>query len=62
MSSNNQVKLTKAQATAYGKLTKPTHQIRYLLKTTDWSRRQIADCVGVIYQFVWNVEHQAVKS
>ncbi len=35
-------------------------QIRYLTKC-GWTRRQIADEVKVIYQFVYNVQNQKTK-
>ncbi len=55
MTTATATKLTKAQSGAYGKLTSKSAKIRYLTSLS-WSRRQIADHVGVIYQFVYNVQ------
>ncbi len=48
-------KLTSAQTKALNKLETKSAKIRYLT-SLDWTRRQIADKVGVIYQFVRNVQ------
>ena len=53
-------KLTKSQNTAYGTLPSKSAKIRFLTNL-DWTRRQIADKVGVIYQFVYNVQNQKTK-
>ncbi len=57
---STKTKLTKSQSASYGKLDSKSARIRYLLKL-GWTRRQVADKVGVIYQFVYNVEHQKSK-
>ncbi len=54
-------KLTKSQNTAYGKLPSKSAKIRYLTGLGTMTRRQIADKVGVIYQFVYNVQNQKTK-
>ena len=53
-------KLTKSQTKKYGTLPSKSAKIRFL---TDlgWTRRQIADKVGIIYQFVYNVQNQKTK-
>ena len=53
-------KLTKSQNTSYGKLPSKSAKIRFLTER-GWTRRQIADKVGVIYQFVYNVQNQKTK-
>ncbi len=53
-------KLTKYQNTAYGKLPSKSAKIRFLTNL-GWTRRQIADKVGIIYQFVYNVQNQKTK-
>lgn len=58
---NKAVKLSKAQETTYDKLTTKSGRIRYLT-SMGWSRSQIKDKVGVIYQFVRNVQLMKVKS
>ncbi len=60
MTSKN-VKLSKAQLAAFGRCTTKSASIRYLL-ALGWTRRQVADKVGVIYQFVRNVEMTKVKN
>lgn len=54
------VSLSKAQKTNFDKLPSKSAKIRYLTGL-DWTRRQIADQVGVIYQFVYNVQNQKTK-
>jgi len=69
MSSNpvavpSQLNLSKAQNAEFAKLPSKSAKIRYLTAITKpetWSRRQIADKVGVIYQFVYNVQNQKTK-
>lgn len=58
--SNTSTKLNKSQSSKYGNLPSKSARIRFLLKL-GWSRRAVADRVGVIYQFVYNVEHQKAK-
>ncbi len=53
-------KMTSAQAKSYGKLDTKSARIRFLTNLK-WTRRQIADKVGVIYQFVYNVQNQKTK-
>lgn len=53
-------KINPAQTKAYNKLETKSARIRFLTNL-DWSRRQIADKVGVIYQFVYNVQNQKTK-
>lgn len=48
-------KLNKAAAAKYNKLDSKSARIRYLT-VQGWTRREIADKVGVIYQFVYNVQ------
>ncbi len=55
------VKLNKSQASALARTTTKSASIRYLL-ALGWTRRQVADKVGVIYQFVRNVEMTKVKN
>ncbi len=52
--------LTKNQSKDYGKLPSKSAKIRFLTNL-GWTRRQIADKVGVIYQFVYNVQNQKTK-
>ena len=54
------VKLSKGQANTYDKMTTKSGRIRYLT-SLGWSRSQIKDKVGVIYQFVRNVQKMSVK-
>ena len=54
-------KLSKAQNTAYGKLPTKSARIRYLT-ALEWTRREIADKVGVIYQHVRNVQITPIKA
>ena len=53
-------KLTKSQNKSFDGLPSKSAKIRYLTKL-DWTRRQIADKVKVIYQFVYNVQNQKTK-
>ncbi len=53
-------KISPAQTKAYGKLPSKSAKIRFLTNL-GWTRRQIADKVGVIYQFVYNVQNQKTK-
>ncbi len=55
------VSLSKNQKASFDKLPSKSAKIRYLTGL-DWTRRQIADKVGVIYQFVYNVQNQKTKS
>ena len=57
------VSLSKARKAGYDKLPSKSAKIRYLTGLSDptWTRRQIADHVGVIYQFVYNVQNQKTK-
>ncbi len=57
------VALSKAQSVAFDKLPSKSAKIRYLTALTNptWTRRQIADKVGVIYQFVYTVQNQKTK-
>ncbi len=48
-------KLNKSTSAAYAKLDSKSARIRYLT-AQGWTRREIADKVGVIYQFVYNVQ------
>lgn len=59
----SQLNLSKTQKAAFAKLPSKSAQIRYLTALSDptWTRRQIADKVGVIYQFVYNVQNQKTK-
>ena len=61
MTTSTASKLTKAQAGAYAKLDSKSARIRYLT-AQGWSRREIADRVGVIYQFVYNVQSRALAA
>lgn len=54
-------KLSKAQESTFAKMTTKSGKIRYLI-SQEWTRREIADKVGVIYQFVRNVELSVVKN
>ena len=56
-----QPKLSKAQGTKYATMTTKSGQIRYL-HSLGWSRSEIKDKVGVIYQFVRNVLKMSVKN
>ena len=53
--------LSKSQATELEALPSKSAKIRYLT-SKDWTRRQIADKLGIIYQFVYNVQNQKVKT
>ncbi len=53
----NKSDLNKSQRTKLAGLPSKSAKIRYLT-SLDWKRRAIADEVGVIYQFVYNVQHQ----
>ena len=54
-------KITPAQTKSYNKLETKSARIRFLTNLGTMSRRQIADKVGVIYQFVYNVQNQKTK-
>ena len=58
--STQHVKLNKSQGSVLARMTTKSGRIRYLL-SLGWTRRQVADKVGVIYQFVRNVEMSTVK-
>ncbi len=52
--------MTSVQTKSYNKLETKSARIRFLTNL-GWTRRQIADKVGVIYQFVYNVQNQKTK-
>ncbi len=53
--------LNKAQRTKLDSLPSKSAKIRYLT-SINWTRRAIADELGIIYQFVYNVQNQKSKS
>lgn len=55
------IKLNKSQVDYLSNCTTKSGRIRYLL-SIGWSRSQVAKEVGVIYQFVRNVELSVVKN
>lgn len=55
------VELNKSQSTTLARMTTKSGKIRYLL-SLNWTRSQVAKKVGVIYQFVRNVELSPVKT
>lgn len=54
-------KLNKSDTDKLGKLTTMSSRIRFLL-SKGWSRGEVARKLGIIYQWVYNVEHQVVKN
>ena len=60
-STTTKSQLNKSQQSKLSGLPSKSAKIRYLTSLS-WTRRQIADKVGVIYQFVYNVQHQKTKS
>ena len=58
---NQTIKLSKVQKTKLSTMTTKSGKIRYL-RSLGWSRSQIKDEVGVIYQFVRNVLEMKVKN
>ena len=56
------MKLSKVQNDKFIKLTSKSAKIRYLTSLNKYTRREIADKVQVIYQFVYNVQNQKSKS
>ncbi len=54
-------KLNKSETAKLGKMTTTSGKIRFLL-SKGWSRGEVARKLGIIYQWVYNVEHQVVKS
>ncbi len=60
MTATKATKLSKSQRTALDALPSKSAKIRYLT-SQDWTRRQIADELGIIYQYVWNVQNQKAK-
>ncbi len=54
-------KLNKSETDKLGKMTTTSSRIRYLL-SKGWSRGEVARKLGIIYQWVYNVEHQVVKN
>ena len=54
-------KLSKVQATKLSSMTTKSGKIRYL-HSLGWSRSEIKDKVGVIYQFVRGVLNTSVKN
>lgn len=52
--------LSKSQKAKLVDLPSKSAKIRYLTSLS-WTRRQIADEVKVIYQFVYNVQNQKTK-
>ncbi len=55
------IKLNKNQNTKLNSLPSKSAKIRYLT-TLKFSRREIADKLNIIYQFVYNVQNQKTKS
>ncbi len=53
--------LTKAQGAKLSRLPTMSSRIRYLT-SLKWERGAIARKLGIIYQWVYNVQHQVVKS
>lgn len=60
MTSPKSVNLSKSERTVLDALPSKSAKIRYLTSKS-WTRRQIADEVKVIYQFVYNVQNQKTK-
>lgn len=54
-------KLSKAQASKLGSLPTTSAKIRYLT-SLDWSRSEIRDELGILYQHVRNVQITPVKN
>ena len=54
-------KLSKSQSSKLNALPTKSAKIRFLT-SLDWTRREIADKVGVIYQFVRNVQLMPIKA
>lgn len=54
-------KLNKSETDKLGKMTTTSSRIRFLL-SKGWSRGEVARKLGIIYQWVYNVEHQVVKN
>ena len=55
------LKLNKSQSDKLNSLTSKSAKIRYLT-TLKYTRREIADKLKIIYQFVYNVQNQKTKS
>ncbi len=55
------IKLNKNQNTKLNSLPSKSAKIRYLT-TLKFTRREIADKLNIIYQFVYNVQNQKTKS
>ncbi len=55
------IKLNKTQNTKLNSLPSKSAKIRYLTDLK-FTRREIADKLNIIYQFVYNVQNQKTKS
>lgn len=55
------INLNKTQSSKLNSLPSKSAKIRYLT-TLKFSRREIADKLHIIYQFVYNVQNQKTKS
>ena len=55
------MKLSKVQNDKLTSLTSKSAKIRYLTSLNLFTRRQIADKLNIIYQFVYNVQNQKSK-
>ncbi len=56
------MKLSKVQSDKLTSLTSKSAKIRYLTSLNKFTRREIADKLNIIYQFVYNVQNQKTKS
>lgn len=55
------MKLSKVQNDKLTSLTSKSAKIRYLTSLNKYSRREIADKLNIIYQFVYNVQNQKTR-
>ena len=56
------MKLSKVQNEKLTSLPSKSSKIRYLTSLNKFTRREIADKLNIIYQFVYNVQNQKTKA